>query len=498
MRVPASDLIVFHRPSPCGLRIYLRERGEPEDQPSPYEMVLRRLGIRHEEQHLATLGPYIDVRNYPEAERAQRTVELLKEKTPVLYQGKFEADVEVEGAIANVVGEPDFLILADGNYIIRDSKISRRIDEENHPEILLQVQLYGWLFEKAMLQSPRALQVHGGKGEILDIAYDGGKAALSALAELLQFKLLAAEPYEPVGWTKCTGCGYRRRCWDAAVARGDVALVPDVDQGLARALYENGVRTRRQLLQKFDSATLSEFRRPRGKGMQKVGKKAERILLAAELMETGREKLLKRPAIPNSANYAMFDLEGLPPHLNELEKIYLWGMQVFGERPSRFMAATADFGPEGDEAGWLEFLRLAKQVLDTYGDIPFVHWSSYEKTYVTKYVDRFGDPDGIAKRVLGNLLDLLLITKDAIALPIPSYSLKVIEEYVGYQRTQAAYGGDWAMATFIEATETSDVAKRNALVQQILDYNREDLEATWAVFQWLRAKTAVVAGATSF
>jgi predicted RecB family nuclease len=44
------------------------------------------------------------------------------------------------------------------------------------------------------------------------------------------------------------------------------------------------------------------------------------------------------------------------------------------------------------------------------------------------------------------------------------------------------------MATFIEATETSDEGKRKELMDKIIAYNKEDLEATWAVFQWLRGK----------
>jgi predicted RecB family nuclease len=64
----------------------------------------------------------------------------------------------------------------------------------------------------------------------------------------------------------------------------------------------------------------------------------------------------------------------------------------------------------------------------------------------------------------------------------------VIEKYVGFKRTETRYGGEWAMAMFIEAVETSDEAKRNELMGEILKYNSEDLAATWAVFQWLRAK----------
>jgi predicted RecB family nuclease len=71
---------------------------------------------------------------------------------------------------------------------------------------------------------------------------------------------------------------------------------------------------------------------------------------------------------------------------------------------------------------------------------------------------------------------------------VPSYSLKVVEEYVGFKRTQDEYGGSWAMAKFILATETEDEAQRDSLMAEILKYNEEDLEATWAVFDWLRKK----------
>jgi hypothetical protein len=44
----------------------------------------------------------------------------------------------------------------------------------------------------------------------------------------------------------------------------------------------------------------------------------------------------------------------------------------------------------------------------------------------------------------------------------------------------------------VEATETSDEVKRKELMDEILKYNEEDLAATWAVFEWLQAKTPIV------
>jgi len=488
MRLTASDFASCYRPTRCDLRVFLRHQREQEAEPGAYELVLRRLGLRHERDHLATIGTFADVRASSLDEHVKRTKDAIEGKVSALYQPAFLVVQRICGTDVEIIGVPDFLILDGNGYLIRDSKMALRIDEENHPEILLQVQLYGWLYEKSCDAAPKGLQVHAGTGEITSIPYDGGATALRELERLLTLKQLSTEPYEPVGWTKCLGCGFTDRCWSKAEKNGDVALVYGVDQSLARTLYSQGVRTRRDLLTRFEVANLSEVKRPYGNREQRVGKAAERILRFADAMEKNQETVLAAPAIPPSKNYVMFDLEGMPPHLDELDKIYLWGMQVFGENPSEFKVALSSFGAEGDRNGWIGFLDRAKQIFETYGDIPWVHWAPYEETYLRRYAGRFGDSEGIAARVEANLLDLLTVTRESVVLPLPSLSLKVVEDYVGFVRKEAEYGGAWAMATFIEATETSDEAKRKELMDKIVAYNKEDLEATWAVFQWLRSK----------
>jgi hypothetical protein len=91
----------------------------------------------------------------------------------------------------------------------------------------------------------------------------------------------------------------------------------------------------------------------------------------------------------------------------------------------------------------------------------------------------------------GNQLDLLPITEASVILALPSYSLKVVEQYVGFKRTQDEYGGSWSMAQFIFATETDDEVRRDRLMAQIIKYNSEDLAAAWAVFDWLRKRCSL-------
>jgi predicted RecB family nuclease len=366
--------------------------------------------------------------------------------------------------------------------------MARHVSEKDHPEIAKQLQIYGWLFEKTTGNRPLRLEVLKGDGNIEPLNYQGQDAVISYLRSLLGIISTSQEPYSPVGWSKCGGCGYNDLCMARANESQTVALLPDVDQGLARRLKELGVLTIKDLAAKYSETGLAELKRPWGAREQKVGKKAEGILLQARAMIEKTEIVVKRPEIPVSTNYVMFDFEGLPPQLDDLDKIYLWGMQVFGEKPSGFLYSLAETGVDGDKKGWERFLKIGENILVEYGDIPFVHWHHYEKTKINTYIKRYGDRDGIAERILRRLVDLLPITKDAVILPQPSYSLKVVEKHVGFKRTQDEYGGDWSIAKYIEAVETEDEGKRKSLMDEILKYNEEDLKATWAVFEWLRKK----------
>jgi hypothetical protein len=84
MRMTASDFATFYLPTPCELRVFLREKGEPEAEPSAFEEVMRRLGIRHEQEHLAILGPHLDLSNVLIEERVGKTLEAIADKVPLI------------------------------------------------------------------------------------------------------------------------------------------------------------------------------------------------------------------------------------------------------------------------------------------------------------------------------------------------------------------------------------------------------------------------------
>lgn len=488
MKITAADIYGFYSPSACPARCFLRTRGIQEAKPGPYQELLRLLGETHEKRHLATLQHVVDLSNVPADQRVQRTKQEIARCASVIYQGELSARRMIGSVACEITGIPDFLILSRQNeYLIRDCKMARNIN--NHPEIGLQLQMYGWLFETTFGQAPAALEVYNGAREIVSVEYDGGQELFSLLDKIIDAKCAKDEPYSPVGWSKCSGCGFEEYCWRQAEERHDLAMIAGIDQRLATALHEDGVKTVEDLLKQFDEAKLGSFQRPWGQSLRRVGQHARRILRMAESLSTGREISMGSLNLPSCANYVMFDLEGLPPQMDELEKVYLWGLQVFGREGAPYLPALAGFGPQGDREGWGAFLEHARGIFDRYGDIPFVHWHHYERVRLDLYVNRYGDPQCVADRVRKNLLDVLPIVRDALALPLPSYSLKVIEKYIGFKRTQEEYGGNWAIAKYIEACEIANADLRQKIVNEICTYNKEDLEATWAVFNWLRAKS---------
>jgi predicted RecB family nuclease len=482
----ASSFSLLYRPSRCERRVYLAASGAPGAEPSELSDLIRELGLRHEQEHLAAFPEHRDLSEGNMADRARRTKDAVAGDAAVIYQGVMRA--AFPGTRDVVSGIPDFLIRDGDSYRIRDCKLSRSAGEATHPEISRQLQVYGWLFQTAFGKPPAALEAYLGDRSIASIPYAGAEAALRDIGLIRELSQLAEEPYAPVGWSKCSECPYFQRCWTAAEEAHDVSLVHKLDQATALVLRAQGVRTYDELLAVHTPESLAQVRRPQGTRMPRIGAAAGRILSNARALASGKGLVIGPLNLPPARWMVMFDLEGVPPQYEELEKVYLWGMQVYGPGGAgAYLPAAAGFGPDGDREGWDAFLTVCERILAEHGDLPFVHWAPYEKNKLSLYIERFGDRRRIAERVRAGCFDLLTAVREAFALPVPGYGLKVIEKLAGFQRSMEEYGGDWSIAQYLRASASSDESERRAVMEAILRYNQEDLRATWAVLQWARA-----------
>lgn len=480
MRLNASAFYALYRPSQCGKRLRFSFAGDPTPPPSPLEKLLFEYGLAHEKNIIASIPNLIDLSQGTEAERATKTRQHLQEKKAPLYQPFLQTEIETPNGIITLVGVPDLLMPTADGWIIREIKLANTLDRR--PDISAQLVTYGYLLQQTTGQPPIGTEVWRGDGSILAVKPYSLERFHKHWHILLE-QLDNTTPYEPVGWSKCRGCGYFNQCWQTAQNQQDVSLLANIDQNLARALHEQGVQTVSQLKEKFDVKELGKFKRLYGEQQQTVGKKAKLILTQADCFLSQTHEILGHISeLPQAENLVMFDLEGIPGYFSGYESVFMWGMKVYGKRPSPFTAATTANIQQDDKATWYSFLNKAQEIFNEYGDLPFIHWGSYEKSKLKLYIDRYGDPHNIAKRVLDNLVDLLRIYRRVVCLPIPSFSLKMVEKFVGFER-QLTFNGELAIVTYMQANSAE--ARKTAL-SQILQYNEEDLEATWATYVWLK------------
>jgi predicted RecB family nuclease len=266
-----------------------------------------KLGDRHEQRHLNQLGNYFHAHgNVGETQKA------FVRNENVIYQPEMEVSHPKYG---NVVGRPDLLIREGDGYLIRDCKLSRRFTEDDHPEIFRQLELYGWLFEQTFGKPAVRLEAYMGDGQIQTVPYQPARA-LEVLLFIQDVKQLQEEPIEAVGWSKCLDCGYNEFCWKRAKENHAVAMLPGVDQALACALRDQGTITYDQLLDQYVDVTLAEVKKEVGGKVRKVGNAAGKILNHAKAFKSGELIRTQASVVKKTPNLVMFDVEGIPPHLD--------------------------------------------------------------------------------------------------------------------------------------------------------------------------------------
>ena len=136
--VSVSSFFTLYRPSKCERRVYLAATETVAVEPTELELLIREMGEEHEREHLAGFPEYRDLGEGGLADRARRTREAVAAGTPVIYQGVMRRPYP--GTRDVVTGIPDFLIRDGDGYRVRECKLSRSLEEKDHPEIRRQLQ----------------------------------------------------------------------------------------------------------------------------------------------------------------------------------------------------------------------------------------------------------------------------------------------------------------------------------------------------------------------
>ena len=470
-RVHASDVLRFVQ-SPFAL--YCKHFADPgeRDPEDPYQTLISERGIRHERRLQGEMYPEAGPAEYGSVEEGFLGCALAMARGEDVLLGHplfYLPD--------GMYGIPDILERVDGasdlgpyHYEVAEIKLARNIRRYH----VLQAAFYNRMIGRIQGHTPGRFQIINMDGERIPFEYADCQEDLERAVSGTREVVGGRRPPPVFG-----SCPYPWRGYADRLARdaNDVSLVNGIGGARRDALARMGINTVDDLLLR----SRNELRRIRGVG----GKAADGCVLSARAISTGRavRKSAGEP-LPERGTEIFLDLEGVDPastmDQDDPQTDYLIGALVRKDGNEEYVPFVA-----GDAAGEEGMLRRFLEFMKGQDDYAIYHWHHYERTHLSGMIKKYGMDGPTAGRMLsrGAMLDLHRIATRQFAFPVPGTGLKMVARWMGFEWQHSGVG---ALSSIILYQEYVDnpVANRDKL-EMVLDYNRNDCEATAVVKDWL-------------
>ena len=195
--------------------------------------------------------------------------------------------------------------------------------------------------------------------------------------------------------------------------------------------------------------------------------------------------------------------ELLPDEVLPDDRVYLYGYGIHDRTKNRDwrsaeLFSISDFA-NTEEAEysvltqmWEKLEEMASRAKSENKSLGIFHYSHHEKTWWRRFAKRFvGRPnvptlDHVEHFMNRYFVDLLEYSRK-VALPTTGYSIKLLAPLANFYWSVDNAGGATSLLKYKEATSatTSDSKKAEA-INWLINYNRDDVKATYAVREYLR------------
>ncbi|MCP2625160.1 TM0106 family RecB-like putative nuclease [Mycolicibacterium smegmatis] len=492
----ASDLAAAARCEYALLRAFDAQLGRGPAVSSEDELLKRtaQLGGEHEQRHLDELreGSEITVIGRPRytvpglTAAAHATLAAVTQRAPVIYQAAM-----FDGRFA---GFADFLILSDGQYRLRDTKLARSVKVE----ALLQLAAYSETLSAAGVPVAPEVELVLGDGAVATYPVDEllpvYRPRRAALEHLLDAHLASGEP---VSWedTDIRACFRCPECEVQVRAHDDLLLVAGMRTSQRARLIDAGITTVAELAARRDDEPVEGLhpRIAQGLTAQARLQRAPRTGKKPPYEVVDPQPLMSLPN-PDRGDL-FFDFEGDPLWTDDGVQ---WGLEymfgVLGTAPR----AGEDFHPlwahnrREERQALRDFLALVRKRRKRHPHMHVYHYAAYEKTALLRLAGRYGEGEDEVDELLraGVLVDLYPLVRKSIRVGTENYSLKSLEPlYMGAQLRD----GDVTTATdsitqyglycTLRAEGRDDEAA--LVLKEIEDYNLYDCVSTRKLRDWL-------------
>ncbi|NBZ86450.1 TM0106 family RecB-like putative nuclease [Stagnihabitans tardus] len=465
----ASDLMRFMGCAHATTLDLARLRGQgPEPRADSADAALLQAhGDAHEQAHLGRLKAQgAQVVEMPRGELfhdAEATRAVLARGPEVVFQGALQS--------GNWGGWSDFLVrvprpsaLGDFSYEVTDTKLKRR----PHPSHVLQLVLYSDLLAQVQGLMPAQAHVELGDGSRATLRLADYAAYARAARTRLEAFAAAPPRTRPLPCAACALCRWADHCADRWRQEDSLFTLAGISRTQVKRLEAKGIATVEALACAPD----------RGDRLQ-----AQARLQHAR--KTGAPAFQLRPPEPGRGFALLpapqegdlfYDIEGDPHVEGGLE--YLHGVWTEG----RFHAFWAhDHAAEA--RALTDLLAFFRAWLTRFPKARIYHYAPYEITALRRLTTKYGQGEAFLDRLLreGRFVDLYAVVRGGIVTSEPSYSIKSLEVFYGLKRSGEVKTAGGSVVAYEAWRESGD----DAILAEILDYNRVDCVSTEGLRDWL-------------
>jgi len=507
LRVSASDLVAFSRCSyvtHLDTRVARGELAKPQRDDALLEL-LRSKGAAHETSYLDALTRQgvivadgeddgVSPEDDPEGalrHNVRRTLEAMGEGHQVIYQATFvddSADQPVEWR-----GHVDFLRLeqsedlGDQNWVPEDTKLAGKVSVN----AVIQLLNYAEHVSRVTGKRPVRIAIVHGRGAVefarsvfevadLDAYYRALKRDF--VKELTQ----SSDPY-PMPVTHCQVCRWKEYCEKRWKDDDHLSQVAFMTTQQVKRLNKAGVHTM------YGLSELAPNTRVPGISPEVV----ERLTTQARLQVSSAGKAVPDFEIVKSVEAGMglwglpvpdagdmfYDIEG-DPYVGSQGLEYLHGIGTVESGSFEFAHHWID-GLAEEKAFFEYFIDHIWQRRKKYPGLHVYHYAPYETTALKrlagKHATRIDELDQLLREE--RFVDLYRIVRQGVRVGSPSYSIKKLEPlYMAARDT--ILDGSLSVIRYEEWLMTGDPAIKKSLI----DYNKDDVESTWLLRDWLEAR----------
>jgi predicted RecB family nuclease len=432
-------------------------------------------------------------------DKVTRTLAAMRGGAEVIYQATLR-----DGAL---FGHADFLTRVDGEpsllgpwrYEVADTKLARSAKAK----FLVQLAFYSQLMAVAQGVEPRMMHVVLGdqterRFRCADYMHYF-RALLARFQARVQALAAGAAPETyPLPCAHCDLCHWRERCEAQRLTDDHLCQVADIRRTQWVKLQSASVETMAKLAALAPGTVIPRLH------PETLAKLQSQAALQEHARLTGERRALVLPLDPDArrgffrlpqpdAGDMFFDMEGDPLEIDGLE--YLFGAGFVQDGTWTFRPFWAHSRTE-ERLAFEQFMDFVTQRRRQNPGAHIYHYAHYEETALKRLASMHATREVEVDKLLreGALVDLYKVVREGIRISEPSYSIKNVEHFYRPAREGGVQNAGASIVYYERWRETREAQ----LLQDIEDYNRDDVDSTLQLRDWLLTlRPAEVAWKTS-